>query len=270
MLNEDKLKEALEQIFDQLDAKGLVPNNVNKDEVITNLLKNLKDLDLNNKDLQNTKTQEKLLISVMSEVVSNKLGILGKEDPKNKLDYKKLFSPELTKDEMKEETKKLLNNLNLSAKLLYSNSEFLKLELKPGTKTLDKEIDEWAEKLAEKLDADEDDELEENISMENVLEALLTETITNLNGGDDPRITGEIQKTILVAVGNHLDAPYQGPVDYNAQTTLADQSRYDAGKYNYNSEEGYAKTLDVAGGLADVCANIFYDSPTLSPPNTKK
>lgn len=229
-----ELEQILDLILQQLQENGMLPKNISereKGKIIENVIETLSNYqELSLDDIKKPQVKNALCLSLVSEYV-------GLKNPNHKFEYGMLFDQNLVlrkdiQSKLEVGIKNLLNELNNTTPT-------------PEGKLQPEIINKMAINIAndltnQYLKQENNDQLLENKSLFKTLGELftgilcgfadspLTESLRNLHGGIDPRVTGGVLSPVRYAAGN-----LAGIVDYvatpNDQSFLGKSSGYNPG-----------------------------------------
>lgn len=236
------IEEALDLILTKMESKGLLPAGCDKEELKEKILTHLEenDIKLDPHELNNEHTK-KLLVGV---VISQMLGL--KDDNE--------FTKELKSENRTEPNDKLEKKLGSGLALVG-----LLLDLKTDKNGKDLVNDIVKPTLSNmKASPAPTPEMQKKHEKEiDALEKQLTESYRSLNGGDDPRITGEVTGPVLGQIlGNLVGFTNQASADPKATSFMVESITYNAGKFDYTGTENSEKLTDLMTSM--------HASPTLS------
>ncbi|RDI40201.1 hypothetical protein [Aquicella lusitana] len=254
--NNIDLDKTLEIIWKHMEENGLVTTEMNarKDTILDNVKLNIQDqgVELSPQNLLNPNVQKLLTGAIISET----LGI--KQNVNNFIK-----AADQIKDASDEPNPEVDNKLKPAFKLLlalnaflekYKNDNAPKLEPKAMLKRFKDEFE-----LDKQIDPKDTKELN---NVTNELEKQLSESLRYLNGGDDPRVAGEIP-TIIIGqiVGNLFGFTNQTTANPTSVSRMVDAITYNAGKEDPLGLEKLAKLDTMMLGVANE-ANTVASRPS--------
>lgn len=261
MLSKSDLEKVLDLLFEDMKNAGLVTPEMenNKegilDAVTEGLLGNDKGTELTWDEIKDENVQKKLMGAIVQTAIMgpDKDGIFlaNKENNtfinelnRNSSDEKKSLNPELAKQFQ------LMVAFKISLDALFKNNN-------DPNKIADKVkefMQPFQKELANKPDGPGKKQAENELS---TFEKQLTESLSNMNGGDDPRITGEVQKIIQGPIaGNVVGWTNQSIADPKSFSALVMDITYNAGKIDPQGKENITKANDLLSGALEAVSEV--------------
>lgn len=283
-LDAKNLEQVLEIIFDMMKKEGMVTKEMenNKEAILEavkeGLLANENKLSLG--DVKDVNVQKKVMgaITLTAANGPDKLGkysatpennpfikSLDKEDP----DEKK------TLDKSLEKVMKAILALNLRTNQFTQDGKkdiktLINDFMKPFRDELEKSSKMENGKETDEATMEKQKQLKEIGKQLDEIEKQLSETLINMNGGDDPRIAGEVQKVIQGPIaGNLASWTNQSIADPNSKAQLTLDITYNAGGYDAQGKENSAKISGLLTGALEAVADVINETSfTKTPTNT--
>ena len=255
-----KLKEVFEQLFDDMQEKGMLPasSTQHKEQIIDELVKDFsgpdKIKDITFADLKsNADTVRFLCAAVAEKDLSYRL------DPEKRFQLNDLFNNK--KLDEKEEKEKLKDELKCILKTLYE------MRPEPDKKRLDddeleKKLDELADKMANKLQEKGGKSEKET---KDVFIDELTKALENLYGGIDPTKEGSIQKIVHHIVGNMSGIPSRNTGGPLSMAFIDSFTRPDFKSDSLGIERKIMERLEAIGSSGMEITSNFNPSPSNKP-----
>lgn len=222
------IKEALELILNKMEREGLLRADCDKEKLRDQVLEHLEqnNIELEPKDL-NEEPTKKLLVGV---VISQMLGV--KDD-----DYTKEMKAGNTMELKDSLEKKLAASVALMAALKDLKPDQLNNILKPALAKV------------KEHPAPSPEQKRQHETEVGLLERQLTDTYRSLNGGDDPRVTGEITGPVGQILGNLMGFTNPASADPKATSFMVEAITFNAGKPDPNGTENLAKLSELMSGV---------------------
>ena len=243
------LKHELEKIFDLLEKEGMLAGlNADRDKIIDQVMESISTqqsglkLSLDDLDLRDSATRQKLCLALVSESVSQKLFPDGNNP---NFDCKKLL--ELDDKKLKEELKKeFLTVINV-----FQPDE----DKKFSPQAIDELAEKCSEKLTEMVEKIKEMDKEFKPMKDPAPDDPYTRALENLFGGIDPHKTGGIQSLVTQIVGNMA-----GIVDQNGDNALSNSFLDSVNRYDAKPDPlGIENAIKVR--LEEVSSQSLYESP---------
>jgi hypothetical protein len=248
----DKILEAMEDDLGiKLNRKEVDEANkldgvvLNQDDIINLIANKLSYLDgkenlaLNDHDIRNENVQKKLIACITSL-------IMGKKE-----DFESLIK-NLRSEKKQDQDIGIDPKLQAELKILISLTKILNPDPNvTNTKTLT--LSELKEAILKDIKQKMKDPPDEKELLEfNLIEKQVDATLRNLNGGDNPRINGEINFTILgPIIGNLFGFTNQTYADPMALTKMQKDITYNPGDPDHVGLEAIARTDLIADGIIE-------------------
>jgi len=243
-MSQKEVANVLESLFEHIEDMGIEFSTDNKESIIDSMSKELGD-DLTFDEMQKTDCQKQLIHTISS-------ALLGDNKEYDSM-LKKLKDDPAPEDGLSPEMK---NKANISSYLLTKLSMLLK-----QTKENEKDNDpnknpliimlmKMKKDLQQKLEPGKEKK-QDNISelKSKAEQEALEATNRNLNGGDDPTVSGEIQSVIFVLVGDLVGVTNQLAANPMDESTLGKAITFDPGEHDPNASEIRAKAAELSQGV---------------------
>ena|SRR3990167_2291746 len=258
---DNKLREVLENLFDDMQNKGMLPASSaqHKDQIIDSLVEDFtgpdKIKEIAYDDLKNIDGVKFLCAAIAEKDLSHRL------DPEKRFQFNDLFSDKLDK---KEEKEKLKDEIKCILKTLYV------MRPDPHNKKLsddelEKKLNELAEGMANKLQAKKGKSEKET---KEIFADELTKALENLYGGIDPTMVGGVQKVVECIIGNMSGIPSRNTGGPLSMAFIDSFTRPDFKSDALGIEHAIMTRLDAIGSDGMEVTSHFKAPPSLKPPGT--